>query len=436
MEILPRYESLSVEFKRSWALDKVRKTLAAFANGAGGDLYIGVADDGTVLGVDDPDQVCQSVNSVIRDSIYPPMVGLVETRLVEAEGKTVVDVRVAPGNARPYYLNRSSLDSIYIRVGNTTQPATPEQAARLFRESDPVPYEERVSREQDLTFGVTEERFREAGLAFEPKKNLTLGFWRARDRAWTNLARLFSDQCRAEVKVITFLDDAKTQSGAPAVYSGSVLSLERSLMTMLSQINEPYWEMPADGTAERKNHCLVDPKALREGLVNIIAHRDYENTAASVIHITPSAIEMASIGGLASTLTADQVLLGLFTDCRNKGLSRIFASLGLMENAGSGVTKIRAAYPDWDLRDLVEITPTYVRLRLPKSRPPVLANLTPAEQRAYGFASSAREFTRLELQQALDVSQPTANRLAAALVKAGLLEKRGSGPRIRYRLIR
>ena len=41
---IPPCESLTVEFKSQWSKDSIPKTLAAFANTQGGDLYIGVAD--------------------------------------------------------------------------------------------------------------------------------------------------------------------------------------------------------------------------------------------------------------------------------------------------------------------------------------------------------------------------------------------------------
>ncbi len=43
----------------------------AFANCDGGKLYIGVRDDGTVVGLNNPDEVSLQINNMVRDSIKP-----------------------------------------------------------------------------------------------------------------------------------------------------------------------------------------------------------------------------------------------------------------------------------------------------------------------------------------------------------------------------
>ena len=54
-------ESETVELK-SVVVDDIKKEIIAFANCEGGKLYIGVEDDGTVIGLDDPDEpLCRSV---------------------------------------------------------------------------------------------------------------------------------------------------------------------------------------------------------------------------------------------------------------------------------------------------------------------------------------------------------------------------------------
>ena len=60
---LPKNESLTVEFKSVWTKDKIRKTLVAFANTVGGDLYIGIDDAGVPVGVVNPDEIIQALTS-------------------------------------------------------------------------------------------------------------------------------------------------------------------------------------------------------------------------------------------------------------------------------------------------------------------------------------------------------------------------------------
>ena len=50
-------ENIDVEYKRQYIKD-LRKDIVAFANTEGGKLYLGIGDDGEVIGADDPDNLC------------------------------------------------------------------------------------------------------------------------------------------------------------------------------------------------------------------------------------------------------------------------------------------------------------------------------------------------------------------------------------------
>ena len=52
-------------------VDEIKKEIIAFANCDGGKLYIGVQDDGTVVGVDDPDGVSLQISNMVRDAVKP-----------------------------------------------------------------------------------------------------------------------------------------------------------------------------------------------------------------------------------------------------------------------------------------------------------------------------------------------------------------------------
>jgi ATP-dependent DNA helicase RecG len=63
-------ENENTEFKREYTSD-IKKTVVAFANSKGGTIYIGISDDGEIIGVDDLDQTLQNALNSIRDSIKP-----------------------------------------------------------------------------------------------------------------------------------------------------------------------------------------------------------------------------------------------------------------------------------------------------------------------------------------------------------------------------
>ena len=63
-------ESETIELKEI-VVDEIKKEIIAFANCDGGKLYIGVQDNGTVVGVNNPDGVSLQISNMVRDAIKP-----------------------------------------------------------------------------------------------------------------------------------------------------------------------------------------------------------------------------------------------------------------------------------------------------------------------------------------------------------------------------
>ena len=108
--------------------DEVRKALVAFANsvpdGEQAILFIGVADDGTPLGVDNPDNTQKNVRKW-ADWCYPAIRHT--SRVIESEGKRVVAVIVQPDHNRPHFAGPA-----YVRVGSESIKASERQFDELM----------------------------------------------------------------------------------------------------------------------------------------------------------------------------------------------------------------------------------------------------------------------------------------------------------------
>ena len=96
-------ESETIELKEAVS-DEIKKEVIAFANCNGGKLYIGVQDDGEVIGVDNPDSVSLQLSNMVRDSIKPDVTMFIHYETIEKAGKKIVVVDVQRGTDRPYYL--------------------------------------------------------------------------------------------------------------------------------------------------------------------------------------------------------------------------------------------------------------------------------------------------------------------------------------------
>lgn len=82
-------ESETVELK-SIVVDDIKKEIIAFANCEGGILYIGVQDDGTVLGVDDPDETALRISNMVRDAIKPDLTMFLHYETIDVDEKRLL----------------------------------------------------------------------------------------------------------------------------------------------------------------------------------------------------------------------------------------------------------------------------------------------------------------------------------------------------------
>lgn len=100
-------------------------------------------------------------------------------------------------------------------------------------------------------------------------------------------------------------------------------------------------------------------EALREAAVNALIHADHEASGGIVIVRQPHLMLFENPGDIRVPL--DQALAGGISDCRNPSLQRMFRMVGLGEQAGSGVPKMRRAWEEqmWRSPDLWEDPESY-----------------------------------------------------------------------------
>jgi len=92
-----------IELKAIVAED-IKKEIIAFANCEGGKLYIGVQNDGTVSGLNDPDGASLQVSNMVRDAIKPDLTMFLHYEILTVDGKKIVAIDIQQGTERPYYI--------------------------------------------------------------------------------------------------------------------------------------------------------------------------------------------------------------------------------------------------------------------------------------------------------------------------------------------
>jgi len=98
----------------------------------------------------------------------------------------------------------------------------------------------------------------------------------------------------------------------------------------------------------REQKLELPEQALREALINALAHRDYRSTASVQIYIFSDRIEIVNPGGLVGGLVLKD--LGKRSAPRNPLLFGILYRMKLVEHVGSGIKRITEALADDDLQ--------------------------------------------------------------------------------------
>ena len=329
-------ETSRLELKRAFT-EEIKKELVAFANTDGGELIIGMADDGSIIGVDHPDQVSAQVSNMLRDAISPDITLISRVEINFHENKALVHVTVNRGGKRPYYISKKGMTSagVYVRQGNTSAPASADAIREMIRETDGYSYESSLSFDQDLTFEVCSKVFADRNVIFGKNQMKTMKMMDVNGN-YTNLAMLLSDQCFHSIQFACFQGTDIGIFTERQRFTGSILKQLDEAFHALNRYNRTRSEIHGLHRTDRRDY---PEEALREALINAIVHRDYDRDVSINIRVFDDRIEIASYGGLPPNTTIDTFLLGLSIP-RNRNLADIFYRLELIEAFGSGIPKM------------------------------------------------------------------------------------------------
>ena len=437
-------ESENIELK-SAVTDDIKKEIVAFANSDGGTLYIGVRDDGEVMGLDDPDEAALQVSNMVRDSIKPDVTMFLHYETITDNEKKIIAVSVQRGTDRPYYIAKKGMrpEGVYVRQGYSAVPATDTMIRRMIKETDGDSFEAMRSLEQELTFEAAEKEFLLRDIEFGVQQMRTLGLIDS-DGLYSNLALLLSDQNPHIIKVAVF-------QGTNQMIFKDRREFGGSLMKQMNEVYE-YIDFRNQTRATIDRLLRIDVRdypviAVREALLNLLVHRDYSFSDGSLISIYDDRMEFVSIGGLMSGIDLEDVLAGVSV-CRNKHLADVFYRLRLIEAYGTGLAKIMEAYEVSPDKPIISTTRNSFKIILPNTNAGYTANAAPNvvtsvtsglaaefdanEQRIMTYVREHGTITRHEAENLLSTSASTASRLIRKMVDAGLLSSRGHARSIKY----
>lgn len=422
-------ESDSIELK-SQVIPDICKEVIGFANTNGGTVYIGIEDNGIIVGVDDEDKTILQLNNMIRDSIKPDITMFVKYEVIILEDKKVIAIKVQRGTDRPYYLGNKGLKpaGVYVRNGTSTDPASEANIRKMIKETDGDSFENMRSLEQNLSFNATNEQFKKRNIVFNEAKMKSLGLF-LKDGEYSNVAFLLSDQCTATIKTATFNGTDKLNFQDRKEYSGSLFDQMENVYQYLEMRNKKRASFNGLYRIDTLDYPL---DALREALLNCLVHRDYSFSASTLISVYDDRIEFVSIGGLPDGINLDDILLGI-SACRNPKLAAIFYRLELIEAYGTGIPKIMSSYKDTGFEPKIEVTNNAFKITLPNLNYSIDEQTETEDNRIVAFIDKNGFITRKDVEELLGISQTSANRILKDMVDKSVLYRIGNGKSIKYK---
>jgi len=350
-EKLRQPESRKLEFKREIParLTELMKTIAAFANGAGGELIIGISDkDRTIDGVSDPLMLEERIANAVHDSIEPMISPYIS--ILHIQEKQLLIVRILPGSNKPYFIKSKGLEKgVFIRIGSTNRMASLEICEELRRQSLGIAFETEMDitkSADDLDAESIAGFFHHIGQDSPMHESMS---------KWSLLKKNNGDYFPTVAGLVLF-----GKSDIPD-YDFAGIRITRFMGNTMSNISEtreycvpilPKMEDVCRDTAyflrkesylegiRRLERTIIPFFAVREVIINAVVHRDYGIRGSGIkINIFDNRMEVISPGILYGNLDIADLGTGL-SECRNRIIVRIFRKSGMMEELGTGIIRI------------------------------------------------------------------------------------------------
>ena len=428
-------ESIHLELKKEYVKD-ILKTVIAFANTSGGKIYIGIDDDGKVLGVQRLDTDILKLSNSIRDSIKPDITLFTSILVEKIDGKDVIVVDVQKGASSPYYLTDKGIrpSGVYVRQGASSVPATDAAILKMIRDTDGDNFEELRSLNQNLDFDFLKKEFEDANIKLEHSQMRTFNII-DEDGLYTNLGLLLSEQCPHTIKAAVFEGSTKEIFKDRFEFSGSLLKQMKDVYSFLNRYNRTNSEITGLKRTDTREYPEI---ALREALLNSIVHKEYSYSSSTLISVFDDKIEIVTIGGLTKGLSEDDIMLGV-SILRNRNLANIFYRLKLIEAYGTGIPKIIESYNEYNVKPKIEISSNAFKITLPntlkeKSISKLEKNLSDKEYLIVNMLKENEYIKRTDIEKNLSISSSMAIKLLRNMVDNSIIEKLGKGKNVIYRL--
>lgn len=373
LEIIANGENSGVEFKRDDIRpEQLAKEIVAMVNFQGGRVLLGVEDDSSISGIQRPD-LEEWVMNIIQDKIHPVILPFYEVVKIDDE-KSVAVVSFPSGISKPYVLRERGREDVFLRVGTTSRIATREQQMRLYEiggmlhtELMPVPQTDISCLDnvrlknylqdflQDPDIPVTDQQWQDRllGLGYLTEVQGIICCTIAGLVLFGKNPRRYLRQ--AGLRIFAFAgEDKEYQAQLDDILDGPLVGrweidgagrtlVDDGIIERFMRIAAPFLsteEGDIDEGLRRQTRWHFPLAAVRETLINALAHRDWTRFVDIEVGIYSNRFEVISPGALPNSMTVEKMKAGQRSP-RNTIIMEVLRDYGYVDFRGMGVrTKI------------------------------------------------------------------------------------------------
>jgi ATP-dependent DNA helicase RecG len=341
-------ETETVEFKASFDKETI-ETAVAFANTKGGIILIGVSDKGRINGIQIGKETLKDWVNQISQSAEPRIIPEIEIEEIDRKIIAVVQIKEFP--IKPVSLK----GRCFRRIKNSNRIMQPHEIGEMHFQSTGMSWDklsvtnaspndidiEKIKKYIEITRDGGRRKIGSAEKPLQVLKKLELikngnPTWAA-ILLFHNYPQHFLSQgvihCGKFKEEAVIIDDRMIE--------GTIIEqIEETRDFIRKNINVKF---VMTGKPAREEVWDYPLEALREAIINAVCHRDYTASSNTEVRIYDDRLSVWNPGGLPLGLTLEDLYKPHPSILRNKGIGGVFYDMGLIEQWGSGIDKMRNA---------------------------------------------------------------------------------------------
>lgn len=371
-------EDLNYEYKAVLNPDnpiKWAKTIIGYANDKGGTMFVGVSNDGEAFGIGlgEIDKTKLLISRINDRNIFPHVKITYMMRSVDDNAERfVLAVKVAPAESVIRYREGDYNETVYVKGDGNATPATPEEIISLSKRKYGVDNE--TSEIEYCVKYWTEyidlcKRYRQDQSVPSVKELQNEEIVSKDGYAKSGFIMFSDDYDRDDTMICCRLWKGKNKTGVVLDSSrlrGSLARVFVDALNFIERNTKTGWHKTENGGREEVRS--YPKEAIREALVNAIAHRDYSIAGTQIdVDIYSDRIEIVSPGSWLLPKDYYEYPLGSIPSIRrNSIIAACLDVANLMERGGTGFQTMIEAYkksPE-KIQPIISIYPGFLNLRL------------------------------------------------------------------------